>query len=416
MRIEKINESKFRDFASSHPLRTYYQTPEYAMYMSEKGFDYEYVGMFNFSNNLVGASMILYKKIGMVAHYGYAPRGFLIDYRDSKLVETFIQLLSKFYHQRGFAFIKVNPDIAKNYYDKESKKFFPGPNWDISKVFINNKFHYLANSNDFQSVLPTYNAVVPLKDFSIKSVNTRAKNNILKNVKNGVSMIKGDRGSLQDIFPFVKNFGNRRFEDYQAYYDYFSKNGDIDCFLIKIDFSKGLELARKLYFKEEEVNEKLVDTLTYIKTMNVLDKKMKSDRLLNKYKEDVLFYSEGLARNKEQYIAGAITIKFQNRVYIISSGYDSKFKHLSPNYYMYYKLCEFYRDDFDFIDLNGFGGEVSEDNRYNGLNKFKLAFNPVCYETVGEMDLIINKFLYKRIMKKGTTSEEFKKKVIKKAC
>ncbi len=409
MEIKLISEDVFESFSSSHPLKTYYQTSKYARYMQTKGYSYEFVGLYD-NSELLAASLILYKKTGLFSSYGYAPRGFLIDYRNYNLVNDFTNLLTKFYSHRGFAFIKVNPDVAKNYYDKELGKFFPGPNWDISKVFNKKKYTLLDNLSGFNSVLPTYNAVIPLRDFNIKSVNLKAKNNIMKNIKHGVFMTKGDRGNLYEIFEFVKKFGNRSFEDYLSYYDYFSETQSIDCFLLKIDYSKALDVVRNLYFAEEERNNRLVNLMLTNGSDSILKDKMKSDLLLSKFNESIKFYSSKIGMNNEDSIAGAITIKFDNRIYIITSGYDTSFKHLSPNYYLYYKLCEFYRDDYDFIDLNGFGGEVSDNNPFNGLNKFKLSFNPICYETVGEMDLVVNKFLYKQLIKKGVVSNEFSKK------
>ena len=41
-------------------------------------------------------TLILYKKLGMFNRYGYAPKGFLIDYFNPTLLKEFTDLLKKF--------------------------------------------------------------------------------------------------------------------------------------------------------------------------------------------------------------------------------------------------------------------------------------------------------------------------------
>ena len=53
--------------------------------------------------------------------YGYAPRGFLINYYDTNLVKDFLNQLRKYYKKRNFIFIKFNPEIIIGETDKERK-------------------------------------------------------------------------------------------------------------------------------------------------------------------------------------------------------------------------------------------------------------------------------------------------------
>ena len=74
-----------KEFSKKYESSTFYQSSSYALIMGEKGYDYEYIGMFDDMNNLIVASLILLKKIKKNILYGYAPRGFLIDYLNEKL-------------------------------------------------------------------------------------------------------------------------------------------------------------------------------------------------------------------------------------------------------------------------------------------------------------------------------------------
>ena len=61
---------------------------------------------------------------------------------------------------------------------------------------------------------------------------------------------------------------------------------------------------------------------------------------------------------------------------------------------------EYYHKDYNFIDLNGITNNFEKDNKYYGLNEFKLGFKPEAFEYIGEYDYIINEGLYEYIQKK----------------
>ena len=73
------------------------------------------------------------------------------------------------------------------------------------------------------------------------------------------------------------------------------------------------------------------------------------------------------------------------------------------------KIQEDYKNDFDFIDLNGITGDFTAENPYKGLDEFKLGFNPYAFEYIGEYDFIINESLYKAMEQSGQLAKEFNK-------
>ena len=90
--------------------------------------------------------------------------------------------------------------------------------------------------------------------------------------------------------------------------------------------------------------------------------------------------------------------------------YDKNYKKFCPNYFLHYKLIEYYKNDFDYMDLNGITGDFTNTNPYKGLDEFKLGFNPLTFEYIGEYDFIINEGLYKSMEQSGQLAKEFKRK------
>lgn len=410
MKIRKLSIFEFDDYAYNHPLGSYHQTSSYAMLMSEQGFEYDLIGFVDDQNNIKAASLILYKKLGMFNRYGYAPKGFLIDYHDSELLKEFTKALKKYYYKMNFAFIKVNPEISVGTMDYKNKIINYNQNHIIESTLRGLKFKKMESNKRFETKIPIYNAVQVLKTTNLNTVNKNTRNKIRKGLKNGLSLEKVKRDEIDILYPFIKNKKGHSIYHYYNYYNAFSRNNDIDIFLVKMNFEDCLINLRDRYEKEMEINNKIVNKVMSNPSKDNLRRKLDSDTVLNTIKDNIALATSHLAKNKEEYIAGAITIKYKNRVYILISGYDKAFKMFSPNYFLHYKLIEYYKKDYDFIDLNGITGDFTPENPYKGLDEFKLGFNPYAFEYIGEFDFIINEALYKAMEQNGQLAKEFNKK------
>lgn len=409
MKLRTLSIFEFDDYAKTHPLGSYHQTSSYAMLASEQGFEYDLLGFVDDQGNIKAASLILYKKLGMFNRYGYAPKGFLIDYHDTELLKEFTKALKKYYYKKNFAFIKVNPEISVGTMDYKNKIINYNQNHILESTLRGLNFKKMESNKRFETKVPIYNAIQVLKTTNLKTVNKNTRNKIRKGLKNGLYLEKTNRDGLDILFPFIKNKKNHTIYHYYNYYNAFSRNNDIDIFLVKINYEDCLINLRERYEIELERNNKIVNKVMGKPSKENLRRKLESDTVLNTIKDNIALATNGLAQNKEQYIAGAITIKYKNRVYILITGYDKKFKMFSPNYFLHYQLIEYYKKDFDFIDLNGITGDFTAENPYKGLDEFKLGFNPYAFEYIGEYDFIINESLYKAMEQSGQLAKEFNK-------
>ena len=109
-----------------------------------------------------------------------------------------------------------------------------------------------------------------------------------------------------------------------------------------------------------------------------------------------------------------MVIKYKNRIQILISGYDTKYKNYDPNYFLHYAILDYYKNDYDYADLNGMTGDFSKENPYYGLNEFKLSFKPKVYEYIGEYDLVIKPLKYKKLRSSGQLAKIFNKTDLKK--
>ena len=376
--------------------------------MKKNGFDYELIGIKDSMNNVRAAGVIVFNKIDDKHIYGYAPRGFVINYNDKELIRDFSEALKKYYKKRKIVFIKINPDIIISKYNNIKNEFIDNDNINIIDIFKDNKYQILKNSKYFESILPSYSPVIDLKRFNYKDLEKNVRNKISKCYRKGLSIEKRDVNSLRMLYPFIKNKTNKKIDYYDSLLKEFSKSNKVDLFLIKVNFEEFLINTKEKYEKALENNGKIAKKLIYKQTDKLINRKMQSDRELLTLKNDIIMATEGLSRNKNEVVGGAIVIKYRDKVSIFESGYNTKYKELNINDYLYYKLIEYYKYNYNYLDLNGFSGDLSNNNPYKGLNDFKLGFKPNIYEFIGEYDIVFKKHLYKKMASNGTLGNLFK--------
>ncbi len=409
MSIRELTIDEFNAFVRNSPLGTHYQTFNYALLMGENGYEYELVGMFNEYNQLKAASLILFKNLKMHYKYGYAPKGFILDYFNQEIVSEFATLLKSYYKKKKVVFIKINPEIAISEIDKETGLKTYNWNYNILEIMEKAGFKKLKDNLYFESILPRFSAVVSLKNYSMNSVSKNTRNKIRRAHHKGLHIELAEKSGIDILQKFIKNKRTINEYYYKDYYNVFKKDDMIDLFLVSIDSEEFLMNSRELYEKELEINNRLVSLLNRENNKRNLNKKMDSDRKILNYKQDVKFATELNTKKDKVYIAGALVIKYQNRVQILMSGYDKKYKRFEANYYLHDEILKYYQKNYDYAELNGLTGDFSKENPYLGLNEFKIGFNPRIYEYIGEFDLPLNEKKYLKMRSNGELAKIFNK-------
>ncbi len=409
MHIKELTVAEFDAFSKNNPMGSFYQSSNYALFMAENGFDYELIGLVDELGVIKAAALILIKKISMTMKYGYSPKGFLIDYFDFDLLKTFIKSLKEYYGKK-LVFIKINPEIAIGEININSKLTNYNQNIIVRDYLKELGLIKLKDNLYFESLEPRFNAILNLKEYNFDNITKNTKNKVRKAIKRGLIFEKADRNGLDVLYEFIKNKKSVDSYYYKNYYNIFEKDNSCDLFLIKIDYEKFLLNSKELYDKELLNNNRLSEELINNTNDMTINEKMNSDRILLAYKNDIEIATAGLKENKVTYVAGALTIKYKNRINIITSGIDPKYKRFNANYFLHHKIIEYYKKSYNFLDLNGITGDFKNTNPYKGLNEFKYGFKPKIYEFIGEFDFVLNDKAYKNLNGKGLLAKEFNNK------
>ena len=108
MKLYEIPKEVFDDFSRKNEIRNFYQTSLYGRWMEKRGFNTIYLALMDEKNIIYGEALIIYKNIFGKYKYGYAPRGYIIDYYDEYIFNTFTTLLKDYLRKHDFAYRPTN--------------------------------------------------------------------------------------------------------------------------------------------------------------------------------------------------------------------------------------------------------------------------------------------------------------------
>lgn len=417
MSIEEISKEEFDRFAKEHILKSFFQSKQYGSLMTHSDFSVMYIGAYE-DKNMVGASLIMYKTIAPSMKYGYAPRGFLIDYYDNELLKKFTKKVKEFFFMRGFAFIKVNPEITYSILDYEERSKRVNKNVrDLIEKMKDLGYDKLKDNLYFESVLPKYTPVIRLENYQLDELDK----DIIKNASyaelKGMRLIKGTKDDLETFYEFVKDKKNKTLTYYNYFYENFSEDDMVDLLLVEVNYPTYVKYLQKEYIYENERNEKINQIFVENpKDINAYEDKMESDKVVNSISSNIALVNKMMEdSHTKEIVGGAFIVKNQGRATIIITGNTNKYNEIDIKSFMFYKIIESYKKaGYKFLDLYGITADFSDNNPYKKLNDFKLQFNPTVYEYIGEFDLIINKTFHSLLWSTNKIQKEFYKPAIKK--
>ena len=411
MKMIEISKEKFEEFANKNSYSNYCQTANYGMVMSETGFDYSFVAYTTNDLEILAAGMFLTKKIGKRYYYAYCPKGYIIDYNDTELVKKFTRNLIRYYKRKKIIFLKINPEIPIATIDyKNNFERITNENITILDNLKSLGFKKRKELTPLELLQPKLTALVNLKEYDVNKLDKKFRSNILKSETNGLELEIADGTKIEILYEFIKNMKDRNVNYYRNIYNSFKRNELADLLLVKVNYEAYLINAKKRVEEEQIKNEELNARLRTDTSEKNLNEKMNSDKALEQYKQDVIYATEGMKKNEVTYIAGAIVIKYKNKTSIFIAGVDKKYNYLNPNYFLHHKIFEMYKNDYDVCDINGIADDFTDDSKFKGLNRFKIGFNPEIVEYIGELDLVVNNWRFKRVEKNNLLSNEFTKK------
>lgn len=380
MLIREINKEELNNYLSKIP-HSLYQTEEYAKTMEKQNFNIKILGLEE-NGNIIGSTILLItKKIGFT--YAFAPRGFVIDYNNNLLLNKFTSEIKKYCKKNGIVAIKLNPRIIKERNGNINNNYK-----DICSNLNKLKYIHLGYNDFFESFKPRFEAIIEIKNKNemFKNIKKEYRTKIRSAIDNGVKIHKGTYEDLKYLYLQTEKKYPRDLLYFQYLYYYFNQNKKIDLFYAKLDCEKLLNKFRNLYIKQEKICNEINNQMKIEHSNKLTAIKIEADNLLGKYHNQLTTASKMIQRYpKGIIIASALFIKEDNEVYMIMDGFDKNYKRYNAKHLLIWEALNYYKN-YKYLNLGGITS-LKED-KYKGLNNFKMNFGSASYEYIGDLELI----------------------------
>lgn len=398
MLLKEITDIEFNNFKNNFNPSSLYQSIPYKNTMENEGFETMLLGLFD-NDNIVAATLLLIEKKGKV-RYAYAPRGFLIDYNNYELLSTFTKEIKKYLSRKNVLMIKLCPMLLKTTTD--FKYNIVNHNNYYDNIIYNLKklgYRHLGYNNYFEALKPRFEAIIDIEApyyILFKNIKKEYRTKIRSAEGNGINIYKGNFEELDYLYNQIKEKYSRKFDYFKNIYNNFGDN--VEFYYSKLDTKYYLNKLQQDYIKQQEIckyyNSKVSSNIEH-KERNIT-LKMEADKKLNRIHKSITKATEYLRKYPNGIITStALLIKDKNEIYLLMDGYDNKYKKLNSKHLLIWKLIELYsKQGYKKLNLGGITNPNIENNQYKGLNEFKLNFNAISYEYLGDLELVCNDALY----------------------
>jgi len=414
MKIITLSKEDFDHFSNNHKYNTYYQSSNYADFAANnEQYSVHYLGFVDDSSDqLIGASLMLYKPLFWGYKYAYAPRGFLIDYENDLTVNKITQELKKLLKKQKFIFITIDPLIVASERDRNGKiiQF----NSSVNRILTNfkqNGYEHLGFNLYNESKLPRWNVIAKLnKDartiYNNFDVSVKEKISYCNSI--GLVVQEDTSNNIDNFYEFIKKSYSKSGKKYFTnLYNSFGTSNKLKIFYTKLDTKKYVENVNRLYSQEEEKNIALANIIQSGDTIKfnipkAINDKMESDKLLHTYKKDVVLSTKLLKSNPDGIICGgALVIQESHGINILINYVDSNYTKYNSDALLIYEIMKYYgKLDYKYINIGAVTGNFDSASKYYPMLENKLGFNSSILEYIGEFNIVIHPTMYKIYKKK----------------
>lgn len=408
MELKEIDSKEFDKFAEKHEQASFYQTSNWGDLKKTNGWEPSYVALKD-GKKILAAALILSKKTPLKKNMLYSPRGFLIDYDNSELLNTFTSEIKKYAKKKNAIFVKIDPYVSYQQRDdsgnivengKNNKKAFDNLikagykhfGFNIMQETLQPRWIFITN---------TYNTTV---EEVMNKMDPKTRQILHKNEKLGIKTREIGYDEIPLFKDIMEKTGERReFIDRPlAYYQ---------------EMFKQMKDKLKILVAELNVVELIESTQNEINNLqnDYNDRKYKyENKIINmnekKYEakqENVQKDIERLNKNLEHYkelkkdgdvlvLGGILFLISGNEVLSLVGGSYEKYMEFKSAYTVHFEGLKYaIENNYKRYNFYGIVGDFDESKEMGGLLTFKKSFSGEVVELLGEFDLVINKAAYK---------------------
>ena len=400
--IENIEKERYEEFVKKHPKSHFLQSYAWGEFAKkEKNLTPHYVGLENDKHQLVAATLLLEKHLPLGYCYLYAPRGYVIDFKDYELLKTFTEEIKKYAKKKKAIFVKIDPDII--YHEEDCNQEVIIEKDDQAYQSLKKLgYRHLGFTKNFETMQPRYTFRIDFtkpweeveKNFS-KTTKQRIKKaeDLLVDVKIGTDKDINTFYQLMILTETRKDFVTHNEKYYQSLYKIWNQDNECNLFLGSVDLDKIIK-------KQTELKQEITEELTKFDHENLSKSEKSKKNELEKRKDKLETDIQKYQQAQKEYgtnitLSAHFIIEYGDKAWVLYAGNHNILTDTYTNYKTYEQHIKYYYDKkIKTYDQFGTIGDLRKENPLLGLHEFKKKFGGNYVEFTGEFDLVLNKPMY----------------------
>ena len=390
MKFEEISEKEYEKFWEKHPLKTFLSSPKIGKLRQKSSWDVSFVGVKE-KKKLIGAAMLLSHKRHFGKYEFYSPRGFLIDYQNSKLLQFFIESVKKYVKAHHGYILRMDPYVIYKERDIDGNIVEGGEdNTTLVENLLRLGFQKVPVSHQEQvSWMFSLDLEGKTEEQILKEMKPNTRNTIRKAEKFHIDMRElsfDELGEFQSIMEETgarKNFSVRDQSYFEDMYQLFHDDGEVKFYITELNLKKyltGLEIELK------EKQDK----------MNHLSDAKYNDGAKKNLENEIISLEKRIADSKNIMketgkdvitLSGSMFMLIQPEVIYLSSGNYEEYMKFNSQYLIQWELIRYgIKNGFKKHNFYGIPADINTHPKDYGIYEFKRGFNGYVEELIGEYE------------------------------
>lgn len=399
--ITDIDINEYEDFVLNSNKSHFMQSHYFGEIMKYKNFNPYYVGLKE-NDKLVATALLLKKKLLGNYCYFYCPRGYIIDYSNYKLLNTFTNYIKKFAKKNKALFVKIDPDVKLHDLDQDGNVLGNSHEKLVDYLKMLGYKHKGFNT-EFVNEQPRFTFRLDINkslDDIYKNIHPTTRKILNKGNQYHLNMYKGSIEDIPKFYETMKDTAVREhlhltpMEYYKNFYAILNKQNMSDLYIVEVDIH-DLIITYEKNLEYLELELKNLDDPKYKNKEKQENIKKDLINKIDKTKKEIDFIH---TIEKEHIILSSIiTVKYGDKVWTIHGGNSNILRELNSNYLLYYQIIkDAHEEGYKIVDFFGTSGIANPDksNPIFGIHSFKKRFGGEYTEFIGEFDLVIHKLMY----------------------
>ncbi len=404
MELTVLEKDEYEKFVKTNPYKSHFlQSYDWGeLSKGERGLTPYYLGL-NDKGKIVGATLLLKKSLPLGLCYLYAPRGYVINFSETKILDKFTEEIVKFAKRKKAIYVKIDPDIIwkKEDYKGEVTEV-ESKDKKIYNELLKLGYKHMGFTKNFETAQPRYTFRIDLNQ-SMEEIESHfsktTKQRIAKSLKLKTKVEIGTEKDLPTFYHLMmltesrKDFVSYGIDYYKTLYKLFNEDNKATLFLGKVNIKDSLEV---LTSDLVEVKKKIEELPKENMSKSAKNKLKELTRQKENLEKEVEKYSTYLKEYGEEVTLSAhMILEYGDKAWVLYAGNHNILTETYVNYHTYYEHLKFCKDrGLKIYDQFGTIGDLRKDNPRLGLHEFKKKFGGDYVEFMGEFDYVIKPIYY----------------------